>query len=140
MRFIILLFSCLFFVIPMVEAKVEIDASASKIITLPADAASVIVGNPQHVTVTMDNPRMMVMTAGAPGVTQVIVLGVDSKVIWSDTVAVNRPSETMIRVRNACINAEGDGCQPVRLFNCEAGAACDNVNIIEPMQNGGRRR
>jgi len=125
---------------PMAIAKVDINATSSKIVKLSEDASSVIVGNPSHVSVSMDNPRMMVMTALMPGVTQVIVLGAEGKVIWSDSVSVNRPTEQIIRVRNACINSDDASCQAVRLFNCEDGAACENVNLIGSSPVATRRR
>lgn len=113
----------------------EVSPDGPRIVALQEDAASVIVGNPAHATVVLDNPRLLIVTAGIPGMTRLTVLGRTGKVIMSENVISNGATAGMVRVRNACING-GEGCRPTRMFYCEQGEPCHNVMVNEPTQGG----
>ena len=118
-----------------VHASIEVSPDGPRVVSLSQDAASVIIGNPAHASVVMENPRLMMINAGIPGMTRLTVLGRDGKVIMSDNIIVNGPTQDMIRVRNACING-GEGCQPTKMFFCEEGKQCHNVIVNEPTAGG----
>ncbi len=113
----------------------DVSPDGPKIVSLPEDASSVIVGNPAHATVVLDNPRLMIITAGIPGMTRLTVLGRQGNVIMSENIIVNGATDGMVRVRNACING-AEGCQPTRMFYCEEGQQCHNVIVNEPTAGG----
>ena len=87
-----------------------------------------IVGNPMHATVALDNPRLMIINAGVPGVTKLTVLGKNGRVIWSDRLIVNVGGGDYIRINNACING-GDECQSTKMLYCEDGEKCHSMMI-----------
>lgn len=113
----------------------DVSPDGPRIVSLSEDAASVIVGNPAHASVVLDNPRLMIITAGIPGMTRLTVLGRNGKVIMSENIIVNGATSGMVRVRNACING-GEGCQPTKMYFCEEGDVCHNVIVNEPTVSG----
>ena len=127
MRFCITVFCLCFFISLSVQA-LEIYPDAPRIINLPEDASSVIIGNPSHAYVVLDNPRLMIVTAGLPGVTQLTVLGKDGHIIWNDRLIVNVGGGNYIRINNACING-GDECQSTKMLYCGDGSKCHSVAI-----------
>lgn len=135
MRIALFIMAASLFMISMPAMALEVSPDGPQIINLSEDAASVIVGNPAHATVAMDNPRMLIVNAGIPGMTSLTVLSREGKVILSDKIIVNGATENYVRVRNACINGS-EGCQPTRMFYCEEGTACQNVIVNEPVVNG----
>lgn len=135
MKIVSIIFGVLLFISTSVMA-LEVSPDGPRIVQLREDAASVIVGNPAHASVVMDNPRMLIINAGIPGMTRLTVLGRNGNVILSENIIVNGASNGFVRVRNACING-GDNCQPTRMFYCEAGDACHNVIVNEPSVSGG---
>lgn len=128
-----------FFVLVVLSFQVtalDVSPDGPKIVQLPEDGASVIVGNPAHASVVMDNPRVMMINALIPGMTRITVLGKRGNVIFNEHIVVNGPSENYIRVKNACING-GDACQPTRMYYCSEGRQCHNVIVDEPTVSGG---
>lgn len=130
---ILLLSLCLF---SMPSMALDVSPDGPKMVQLSEDASSVIVGNPAHATVVIDNPRLLMITAGVPGMTKLIVLGKKGQVILDETVIVNGASRGFIRVKNACING-GEACQPTKMFYCDGGKPCHNVIVNEPTVSGG---
>jgi hypothetical protein len=135
MRNALFIIAAALFMMPMHLSSLEVSPDGPQIIHLSEDAGTVIVGNPAHATVAMDNPRMLIVNAGIPGLTSLTVLSRTGKVILSDKIIVNGATENYVRVRNACINV-GEGCQPTRMFYCETGTACHNVIVNEPVVSG----
>jgi hypothetical protein len=127
MRFGIIIFSFLvWFSAP--AQSLSISAERPLLINLPEDAASVIVGNPVHASVVLDNPRLMIVTAGLPGTTQLTVLGKRGHIIWNDRLTVNSGGGDNIRITNACINGD-DQCQSTKMLSCEKGGKCHSFVI-----------
>lgn len=135
MKFLTIIFTLILAFSTSVMA-LEVSPDGPRMVQLPEDAASVIVGNPAHASVIMDNPRLLIINAGIPGMTRLTVLGRDGKVILSENIIVNGATAGMVRVRNACING-GEACQPTRMYYCEKGTACHNVIVNEPTVAGG---
>lgn len=140
MRFIILTFvilSAFMLMPPTAQAEtLRVSMSGPEMLTLDEDAASVIVGNPAHVTVALDNPRSLMIMPKAPGMTNVIVLGRNGNVLFNEAVIVGGPSQDYIRIQNACING-GDTCQQFQTYYCEEGERCQNVGVMTPASSGG---
>tara|TARA_B100001750_G_C15520408_1_gene611073 strand:+ start:4361 stop:4837 length:477 start_codon:yes stop_codon:yes gene_type:complete len=129
MRFFTLLLTFVIFGSTMANA-LDVSPDGPLIINLREDAQSVIVGNPNHASVSLDNPRLLIVTAGIPGVTSLTVLGENGRVIMNDKIISGGSAQGYVRIQNACINAQG-ACQPVKMFYCEEGSACHNVVVAE---------
>jgi Flp pilus assembly secretin CpaC len=89
----------------------------SEIISLDADAASVIIGNPQHANVMADSVRKLVVIPRSPGATYFTVLDKDGNVIMQRHVIVASPKEGYVRVKRTC-NTASSGCQNTSVFYC----------------------
>ena len=91
----------------------------SELVRLDRDASSVVIGNPAHVTVLLDTPRLAVVIPRAPGATYFTVLDKDGNVIMQRHAVVASPKKNYVRVRRSCANATGDAaCQPTSVYFC----------------------
>lgn len=91
----------------------------SELVRLDREAASVIVGNPNHVTVLLDTPRLAVVIPRQAGATYFTVLDKDGNVITQRHVIVAAPKENYVRVRRSCGNAaQGTTCRPTSVYFC----------------------
>lgn len=101
----------------------------SEFIHLSAPAKSIIVGNPNHLSVSIESPDMLVMAPLMPGATYFTVLGENGRVLMQRHVVVGAAKEKYIRVRNKCIAAE-EGCQPEKIYYCPD--ACHEISMTPP--------
>ncbi len=91
----------------------------SELVRLDRDASSVVIGNPAHVTVLLDTPRLAVVIPRAAGATYFTVLDKDGNVIMQRHAIVASPKKNYVRVRRSCSNATGKGeCQPTSVYFC----------------------
>lgn len=110
---------------------VYIDANDTKIIKLQEDAASVVVTNPETVSVLVETPRLLIAVPQQPGATSFSVLNATGDVIEKRHVIVGAPKERYIRIRRACNNSnQGIPCYPVSTYFCPNG--CHQVNVVTP--------
>jgi len=137
MRFSIVVITIFVFIISPVHA-LDVSPDGPRLVELPEDASSVIVGNPSHATVALDNPRLMIISAGVPGVTKLTVLGKSGRVIFNERLIVNGARGGYIRIKNACING-GDVCQKTKMYHCENGEACHSIAVNDPAVSGGEQ-
>ena len=120
-------------IIQLVSAQpIHVSPDGPTIVRLSEDAASVIVGNPAHASVVLDNPQTLLINAGVPGMTSVVVLGKNGRVIMNKPIISNAPVGDLIRVQNACING-GEGCVANKIFYCAEGERCHDV-IVPQLQ------
>jgi len=109
---------------------VRLTPDKSELITLDADASSVIVGNPTHLGVLLDTSRVLVLVPRAPGASSFTVLDQDRNVLMQRQVIVGSPKETYIRVRRSCANAEDDRpCQATSVYYCPD--MCHEVGVTQ---------
>ncbi len=109
----------------------NLEPDKSELVRLDREAASVIIGNPNHVTVLLDSPRLAVVIPRNPGATYFTVLDKDGNVIMQRHVIVAAPQKNYVRVRRSCTNAaQGTNCRPTSVYFCpdmcheiEAGSA-----------------
>ena len=91
----------------------------SELVPLDGDATSVVVGNPAHIGVMLDTPRLAVVIPRTAGATYFTVLGKDGNVIMQRHVIVAAPKKNYVRVRRSCGNAPaGTACQPTSVYFC----------------------
>jgi hypothetical protein len=96
---------------------VRVSPDKSEIIRLDADAGTVIIGNPAHVSILAENARTLVLVPKAPGATYFTVLGKNGDIVMQRHVFVAGAGEKYVRVRRSCATAEND-CQATHVYYC----------------------
>lgn len=89
----------------------------SEMITLKQDAASVIVGNPNHVSVLLDTPRTLVVVPRVAGASHFTVIGKDGSTLMQRHIIVGGPKEKYVRIRRSC-GANDRDCQATSTYFC----------------------
>jgi Flp pilus assembly secretin CpaC len=89
----------------------------SEMITLKEDAASVIVGNPNHVSVLLDTPRTLVIVPRIAGASHFTVIGKDGSTLMQRHVIVGGPKDNYVRIRRSCDSGDRN-CQPTSTYFC----------------------
>lgn len=99
----------------------------SEIVNLDSPASSIIVGNPQHVSVAMDSAQRLIVTPLAPGATYMSVLDSNGSIIMQRHILVAAPKKQYLRIRRSC-NTAAEGCEPTSVYYCPEGL-CHQVSI-----------
>lgn len=102
----------------------------SEIINLETDVKSLIVGNPMHLNIVMDNTRRLVLIPRTPGATHFTVLDDTGKIIMQRHVIVSGPNEKFVRIRRSCAMAQGGNCEDTSMYYCPGGM-CHPVAVID---------
>ncbi len=111
----------------------------TEMVKLDADAQSVIIGNPDHASVLMENPRLLLVVPRKPGATYFSVLDKDGEIVMQRHVVVAAPKEKYVRIRRSCANASRQGnCEPVTVYYCPD--MCHEVSTDANAGSGSRRR
>lgn len=111
----------------------EMTMNKTELIRLDQSAASVIVTNPAHVSVTLDNPRLLILTPHAAGVTSMIVLDAAGKTIMQRDIAVSNVKQKYVRVRRMCTGNDAS-CTASSYDYCPDG--CYEVTEVPPNMGG----
>ncbi|MBI2233564.1 MAG: pilus assembly protein N-terminal domain-containing protein, partial [Micavibrio aeruginosavorus] len=74
----------------------------SELLQMDNDVASVVIGNPDHLGVLMDNTRLLILLPRKPGATYLTLLDVDGKVLMQRHVLVASPKSDYVRIRRSC--------------------------------------
>ena len=90
----------------------------SELVRLDREASSIVVGNPNHISVLLDAPRLAVVIPRSPGATYFTALDKDGNVIMQRHVIVAAPKKNYVRVRRSCSGASGNDCQPTSVYFC----------------------
>jgi hypothetical protein len=107
----------------------------SELIRLDQDAESVIVGNPAHLGVLMDNRRLLILVPRQPGATYLTVLDAKGDIIMQRHVLVAVPGTDYVRIRRSCsAEAVSKGCQPTSVYYCPG--MCHEVGIVADTGSG----
>ena len=97
---------------------IRLTPDKSEIVRLDAEARSIIVGNPVHLNVLMDNTTTLILSPQAPGATHFTVLDQNGRIIMQRHVIVASPKERYVRIRRSCANAGGGGCAQTSVYFC----------------------
>lgn len=95
----------------------RISQDKSEMIKLEREAASVIVGNPAHISVLLDTPDTLVVVPRGAGASHFSVIGKDGSLIMQRHVIVGGPKEQYIRIRRSCAGNTA-GCQATSVYFC----------------------
>ncbi len=126
--------------ISVTDPILRLTPDKTEMIKLESDAQSIVVGNPAHASVLMENPRLLLVVPRQAGATYVSVLDKDGQVIMQRHIVVAAPKEKYVRIRRSCANASGGGrstgCQPLTVYYCP-----DTCHEVSPDANtAGSRR
>ncbi len=102
-----------------------------EVVTLERDVANIIVGNTEHLAVTPDSARRIVLIPRQPGATFLRVLAEDGSTIMERHVVIAAPKkkDNYVRIRRSCINGE-EGCQEYSMYYCPD--MCHKLGIAAP--------
>ncbi len=90
----------------------------SELVRLEGHAASIIIGNPNHLSILADSSQTLVLVPRAPGATHFTVLDKNGAVIMQRHVIVASPKEKYLRVRRSCAGTDDDSCRNTSVFYC----------------------
>lgn len=110
----------------------SITSDKSELVRLDSDAASIVVGNPDHLGVLMDNRRLLILVPRAPGATYMTVLNSAGEVIMQRHVIVGTPKADYIRIRRSCAGQKN--CQETSVYYCPG--MCHPVGIVGEAKGG----
>lgn len=83
----------------------------SELLPLPRPAAQIIVGNPAIADITVKSDRMLVVTGKTFGITNIIVLDGQNKIIKSQRVLVQRDEAKVVNLQRGT-NRQSYNCSP----------------------------
>lgn len=111
-----------------------IRVSPGKSVTIPLerDAASIIVTNPTHASVYLDNPRLAVIVPRAPGATGFVVLDASGKTILDRPIMVGEGDAAFVRVTRICAPNAGASCVPASMYYCPDNCVSVSVPAADP--------
>ncbi|MGZ9097368.1 MAG: pilus assembly protein N-terminal domain-containing protein [Micavibrio sp.] len=112
---------------------IRITPDKSELVRLETDASSIIVGNPDHLGVLMDNRRLLILVPRAPGATYMTVLDSAGNVIMQRHIIVASPKSDYIRIRRSCAG-QGSDCQATSVYYCPG--MCHQVGLVTSSGSG----
>lgn len=98
----------------------------SEILRLEKQAGSIIIGNPDNLSILADSAKTLVLVPKLPGATYVTILDTAGTVIMQRHIIVASPKERYIRIRKSCAGSGGD-CQPTQVYFCPD--SCHEVRV-----------
>lgn len=109
------------------SADIRLTPDRSEIIRLSQEVGSVVIGNPQTLSVFVDTPQSLVLVPKTAGATYFTVLDKTGNVIMERHVIVAAPKRGYVRIRTGCMGKESDSCNPTRMYYCPQGSMCHDV-------------
>jgi Flp pilus assembly secretin CpaC len=107
--------------------SLQMTTDQTKIIHLQRDAANVIVNNPDHASVALESPRLLLITPHQPGTTSMIVLDGAGKTIMQRDVIVTNVRQKYVRIRRICSGSDSS-CAATSYTYCPDG--CYDVTVV----------
>ncbi|MEM7618223.1 MAG: pilus assembly protein N-terminal domain-containing protein [Pseudomonadota bacterium] len=97
--------------------QLNLTPDKSEMIRLSEKAASVVVGNPNHISVLLDTPDTIIVVPRMQGASHFTVIGENGKVIMQRHVVVGGSSDNYVRIRRSC-GADDRSCQQTSVYYC----------------------
>lgn len=97
---------------------IKLTPDKSELLRLDKPAGSVLIGNPNHLSILPDSADTLVLIARAPGASSFTVLGKDGSILMQRHVIVASPKQEYIRVRRSCAGSDDEGCRETSVFYC----------------------
>ena len=132
------------------HAPMRLTPDKSELVRLDKNAASIIVGNPAHLSVLAESATTLVLVPRAPGATFMTVLDQNGDLIMARHVIVASPQKKYVRIRKSC-SADAENCQNTQVYYCpdmcheisissgaaDASAAPDTAALTQGTQGAG---
>ncbi len=109
---------------------IRLTPDKSELVRLDRDAVSVVVGNPAHLSVLLDTPRVVVLIPRVPGATHFSILDRNGDVIMQRHAIVASPKQEYVRVRRSCVNAGDGACSATSVYFCPD--MCHEISVEQP--------
>lgn len=100
------------------HTAIRLTPDKSELLRLDKPAATVIVGNPLHLSVLADSVNTLILVAKAPGATHFTALDQDGEVIMARHVIVAAPQKKYMRIRRSCATAGDNECLNTQVYYC----------------------
>jgi len=111
---------------------IKLTPDKSELIRLNAKAGSVIIGNPDHVSILAENAKTLVLVPGVPGATHITILDQQANILMRRHVIIAQPKERYVRIRKPC-RGEDETCEPTRVYFCPD--MCHEINMPMGKEN-----
>ncbi len=99
------------------HGPLKLTPDKSELIRLPEKAGSIIIGNPDHLSILADSAKTLVLVPKLPGATSVTVLNMEGKLLLQRHVIVSSPKEKYVRIRKSCASGT-EGCEATSVYYC----------------------
>ncbi len=96
----------------------RITPDKSELIRLKDDATTILVGNPNHISILAENSKTLVVISHAAGASHFTVLNKNGEVIMQRHVITAAPKQNYVRIRRSCTNSKSKDCQETSVFYC----------------------
>ncbi|MFK7838888.1 MAG: pilus assembly protein N-terminal domain-containing protein [Bdellovibrionales bacterium] len=106
----------------------KLSPDRSELIRLEKDAGSIIIGNPENVSVLADSARTLVVVPQIPGATHITILDKQDNILMQRHIIIGSPKKKYVRIRKSC-NAEIEGCEPTQIYYCPD--TCHKVSVAQ---------
>jgi len=111
---------------------INLSPDKSELIALDSAAATIIVGNPSHLSILPSTSQGLILVGRLPGATHFIALDQNGQIIMQRHVLVAAPKENYVRVRKTCAASDDVDCQKTQVYYCPD--TCHEI-VIEANQN-----
>ena len=102
----------------MTYPMLHLTQDKSEMIKLNNEAASVVVGNPNHISVLLDTPTTLVVVPRKAGASHFSVIGKDGNIVMQRHVIVGAAKDNYVRIRRSCNANSGANCQKTSTYFC----------------------
>lgn len=113
---------------------IRLTPDKSELIRLDKEAGTIIIGNPDHLSVLADSAKTLVLVPRMPGATYITVLDRQGEVLMQRHAIVAAPKEKYIRIRRSCTNSDDKNCHETRVYYCPD--MCHEVNVVSEGSQG----
>ena len=96
----------------------RITPDKSELIRLNQEAATILIGNPNHLSILAENGKTLVIIPHEPGASHFTVLDKQGEVIMQRHVITAAPKQNYVRVRRSCSGSNSKDCQETSVFYC----------------------
>lgn len=112
------------------DPPLRLTPDKSEILHLDKPAESVIIGNPDNVSILAESAKLLVVVPKAAGASYFTVLGQDGEILMQRHVIVASPKEDYVRIRKTCDSKTLDGnsvehCKSTNVYYCPD--MCHNI-------------
>lgn len=90
----------------------------SELIRLKEEAATILIGNPNHISILAENSQTLVIIPHNAGASHFTVLNKEGEIIMQRHVITAAPKQNYVRIRRSCANSESKDCQETTVFYC----------------------